>query len=150
MYSIKIGSHSMIMTIESIAIILHVCTVSYTGLIMCEIWWTGRLICIFCKSGFMFTLPIMVHMGLQVQTGRHLQCCAILLHNHPLRFYMCRHSTLCSNIATCFCLSVLENLTLGVTSFKTPVLCYGWWRHEYQNSGVWAMGVKFMKSNVSG
>lgn len=72
MYSIKIGSHSIVMTIENIAIILHVCIVSYTGLVISisdtagvhDILWISRLICVFYKFGFMFTLPIMVHRGL--------------------------------------------------------------------------------------
>lgn len=95
MYSIKIGSHGTDMTIESIAVILHVCTVAHIGLIICisdrtrvhQNVWVGQLIFVVCRCGFMMTLPITAHIGLastDMQCNNTALCCSASYHLQAL------------------------------------------------------------------
>lgn len=147
MYSIKIGSHNAVMTIENIAIILHVCTVPHTGLITSisdtagvrEILWISRLVCVSYKSGFMFTLPIMVHLGLASANMQYdissivLSCfiiirwasmCADTMHYRPISLYV-------------FAYLSFRKFDIGCYFFKNICALLGrWWRHQYQNYAV--------------
>lgn len=155
-YSIKIESHIMVMSTENITVILHICTVSHTGLItsisdragICEVCeWVG-LLCIMWVQIYVFIAHHCTHgLGKCKCVMWHLQCSAVLHHNHPLSFYMCRHCILIL-LYHFACLS-FRNFDIGRYFFKnTCALLGGWWRYQYLHGAVcWAMGAALMKSN---
>lgn len=121
MYSIKTGSPGTDMTIESIAVILHVCTVAHIGLIICisdrkrvhQNVWVGQLIFVVCRCGFMMTLPITAHIGL---ASTDMQCnntysamlFCFISSAGTVHWYHCMSSPI----------SAFENLTWSTTYLK--------------------------------
>lgn len=153
-YSIKIESHIMVMTVENITVILHICTVSHTGLMtsisdragICEICqWVG-LLCIMWVQIYVFIAHHYTHgFGKCKCVMWHLQCCAVLHHNHPLRH--CRHCILI--LWYNFASLSFRNSDTGCYFLKNTCALLGrWWRYQYLHDAVfWAMGAALMKSN---